>query len=62
MTYKHPTVRLVEILEAEEKLLVRGFTKEQCKECKGTGIDKTGSFACDDCDGLGFHWKAPIPK
>jgi len=58
---------LLEEIEAEEELLHRGFTKEECPVCKGGKIKcfdgwhyTTAECAC--CSGRGFVWQGPITK
>lgn len=65
---QHPSIRLIERLEAEEKLLTRGWRKKECDECKGSGIAQDDSYKfhymwpCSFCDGVGFNWISPITK
>lgn len=53
-------------LDAQERLLARGYIKEPCQICKGTGklnaVNLGYVIECRECEGRGFAWKGPITK
>lgn len=59
---------LADELDAQDRLIARGYTKVPCPTCKGRGIlDYKGGWGamceiCHNCNGGGRIWKAPITK
>lgn len=60
---------IVANLEAEEKLVARGWVRKNCETCNGTGVMKKtypdGKFletSCPKCQGVAYHWEPPIAK
>lgn len=61
---RKPDKDLADQLDAEERLLSRGYTKARCKSCFGTGLRPKGRYVteCWPCEGRGFYWRVPITK
>lgn len=63
---KKSTKELADELDAQDRLKARGYIKEQCSVCKGTGyMIRAGVFSSDECilcHGEGFTWQSPITK
>ena len=51
---------LADKLDAQDRLIARGYTKVTCEKCKGLG--QFGSIECWRCEGRGYIWQAPITK
>jgi len=49
-------------LDAQDRLIARGYKREECRACKGIGTHPPTDRPCLSCDGRGFHWQAPITK
>lgn len=56
---------LADQLDAEDRLLNRGYKKRRCSACDGVGIIiEAGrvSPTCGSCDGRGVYWESPLTK
>lgn len=50
-------------LDAEDKLISRGWTQEKCVACDGTGHStRNPDWFCLECGGKGTIWTAPTAK
>jgi DnaJ-class molecular chaperone len=52
---------LADQLDAQDRLIARGYTRKTCDSCRGVG-QLPGIGECYSCEGRGFHWYAPITK
>lgn len=50
-------------LDAKDRLIARGYERVPCEKCHGLGysLDFSGR-ECLACQGVGFHWQAPMMK
>lgn len=53
---------LADKLDAQDRLIARGYVRVTCKACDGLGISRRDGLPCYQCDGRGFYWRAPISK
>ncbi len=56
---------LADQLDAEDRLLKRGYRKISCIYCNGRGGGQTKHdpySRCFECEGKGYRWSAPITK
>jgi DnaJ-class molecular chaperone len=55
---------LIDELEAEDKLMARGYTKANCVKCDARGISAHDKYpyTCPYCQGYGWSWVPPQPK
>lgn len=51
---------LADELDAQDRLIARGYKRETCPKCNGYGA--LGSVQCWQCEGRGYYWQAPITK
>jgi DnaJ-class molecular chaperone len=52
---------LADELDAQDRLLARGYERETCEKCGGRGLEGF-DVACSRCEGRGYYWRAPITK
>ena len=52
---------LADRLDAWERLEVRGYKRETCEHCGGSG-QRMPEINCWHCGGRGYYWQAPIEK
>lgn len=53
---------LADRLDAQDRLIARGYVRETCKSCNGIGSNPRTDAPCYSCEGRGFRWQAPIEK
>jgi len=63
----------LEEIQAQEGLIARGYTRDKCLACKGTGRQEKWVheenqpkfpvlIPCLTCEGKGFKWKVPLMR
>lgn len=57
-----PDKELADELDAQDRLIARGYIKMQCDKCDGFGYVLPAFTECSSCEGRGYFWQAPITK
>lgn len=52
---------LADELDAQDRLVSRGYKRETCDRCEGIG-QAYPDICCPRCEGRGYNWLPPLMK